>query len=50
MIYSQNVIDELRSINPNLIRFLKLAKFINFEANKKVMELFGEISFKCFEA
>lgn len=53
--------NELRSISPNLIRYLKVAKLISFEQNKcidskydetshdnkKVMELFGEISFKC---
>lgn len=53
--------NELKSIDPNLIRLLRVAKNINFEENicisskydqnshdhKKVMELFGEISFKC---
>lgn len=53
--------NELKTISPVLIRHLRVAKLISFEYNKcidskyneashdnkKVMELFGEISFKC---
>lgn len=55
--------NRLTSINPQIIKLLKSAKLINFEGNKcigscydetsnderKVMEIFGEISFKCIE-
>lgn len=59
-IFNQNL---LTSIDPRLIRLLKSAKLIDFEGNKcidskfdearhdekKVMEIFGEASFRCFE-
>lgn len=56
--------NEINSIDPQIIKRLKLAKLINFEGNvcidskyeadrnekKKLMELFGEISFKCINS
>lgn len=55
--------NRLTSIDPQIIRELKVAKLIDFEGNicidskynqavnneKKVMEMYGEISFKCYD-
>lgn len=55
--------NQLTSIDPQIIKLLKSAKLIDFKGNKcisshydqtnndekKVMEIFGEISFKCIE-
>lgn len=56
--------NKINSIDPQIIKRLKMAKLINFEGNvcidskyeadrnekKKLMELFGEISFKCINS